>query len=224
MAWQEAQERIQQALPSPVKFFTPAVTAILILMIVGFALLVHAPEFTLSVLALNPSGVLTGRVWQLISYSLVNTPCNLAFNGLAVLFFGSAVEREWRTRSFLLLWVVTSAVCGVIWMMVSFLLGKDLVGFSTAPAVYGIVAAFGMLFYGKKLIIIFWTIEAHVLALILIGVGVIMGIANPLMWIWVAGAGVAYVYIKLVWRARKSRATKAYGSKSSKSKGFVEVD
>ncbi len=221
MARQYTEERIELALPSPVKLFTPGVIGILCLMIAGYALLVHAPGFTVSSLALCPQKVLSGSLWQLISFSFINGGCGLAFNAFTILFIGSSIEREWRTRSFLGLWLVTSVVCAVIWILASLVMGRELVGIGSDPAVYGIIATFGLIFRRRRFWFFLWTVEAQVLAWIFIGIGLVLRISTPVTWIWVGGALVAYVYIKILWRLRQGGPAK---KTVSKSRGFVEID
>jgi len=90
-------QQVQLQMPSPTKLLTPAVTAILILIVIGFALINYARDFTFSILALSKSGIFSGKIWQLITYSLINGGCGLVFNGLVILFFGSLIERQWKT-------------------------------------------------------------------------------------------------------------------------------
>jgi len=44
---------------------------------------------------------------------------------------------------------------------------------------------------------------AEYVVYLLVAIGVLVGIPHPISWIWVAGAGVAYVYLKLIWWMRE---------------------
>jgi hypothetical protein len=68
---------------------------------------------------------------------------------------------------------------------------------------------------------LFWTLEAQHLAWILIALGIIIGIASPWIWIWVSGALVAYLYVKMRWRISSS--IKAPSS-NYKPGSFVDID
>ena len=59
-----AMEQIQLAFPSPRKLFTPAVTTIIMLTILGFTLIHHVSKFTIEYLAINPQTdeMMTGLV------------------------------------------------------------------------------------------------------------------------------------------------------------------
>lgn len=218
------QTRTQMVMPSPSKLFTPAVTTIIALLIAGFALATYFPGFTVRYLGLSSQGVFSGKLWQVITYSLIN-PCAsaLIFNGIMVLFIGSSIERVWRTRSFVLLWVVVSVVCAVLWMLVSLVLGQNMVGMGSAACGYGLIAAFGILNYRKRVFTLLCTIEAQYLAMIFIGIGIVISIASPFNLIWVSGALVAYLYIK--WTLRRRTGTKTVDSFSrGGGSGFVDID
>ena len=89
----------------PSKLFTPAVTTILVLSVIGFLLSAFRPALALDWFAVNPARVLRGMVWQLVTYPFVlDRPGALIFNAIVILFAGSAVERQWRTLSFVSLW------------------------------------------------------------------------------------------------------------------------
>ncbi|HUT31604.1 MAG TPA: rhomboid family intramembrane serine protease [Sedimentisphaerales bacterium] len=217
--------RPQLAFPSPARLFTPGVTVILILSLIGFLLSVFASGMAMELLALSARHVLHGRVWQLMTYPFVESlPMNLIFTMLMVLFVGSAIEREWRTASFLLLWLVITVVCGVIWVLVNLLLGYDSVGSGASACSYGFIAALGLLFRGKSFFVLFATVKAEYLAMILIGIAIIMNIMTPMNLVWVMGALVAYVYVKLCWRvgAKKSRNVGPRGR--SRPDSFVDID
>jgi membrane associated rhomboid family serine protease len=220
----DAARNIQLALPSPGKLFTPAVTAIIVLMIVGFTLFSYANAFVASYLALSARSFIRGRIWQLLTYPLVNG-CgrDLIFNGILVLFIGSSVERAWHTTAFLILWLVVSVTCGLLWVAANLAAGSNYVGLGTAACGYGLIGAFGLLFRGRRILAFFWTVEAQYLALFLIAIGIILGIPRPITWIWVSGAAVAYVYIKLRWR-QESQAGSAGSSARGRGDGFVDID
>jgi len=220
MAGQTPQQAGGPPLRLPSKLFTPGVITILVLMVIGYTLYCYAKNFTLYYLLLHPGQLLKGSVWQLLTFSLINSSCTLAFSGLAVLFLGSAIEREWGTRSFLTLWIVISGVCAIIWSIISLIIGQELIGMGSAPCIYGLIGTFGLVFRRQRFWFLFCTIEAQHLAFIFVGVGLVLGIAQPISWIWVAGAGVAYLYIKLRWRLMRGPSQNTGKKKNS----FIDVD
>jgi membrane associated rhomboid family serine protease len=103
--------------------------------------------------------------------------------------------------------VVVGIVCGLLWIGVSFIVPLFTnallpAGMTASGCAYGIVGAFGVLFYRRRFWFFFWTIEAQQFAWLVVAIGLVIGIAWPPMWVWVAGAGVAYLYLKLTWGAR----------------------
>ena len=224
-------ERVEIQIPSPSKLFTPAVTVILVLMVIGFTLICYARNFTLNNLALVAENVIQGKVWEIITYSYINgCILNLIFNMMIVLFMGSSIEREWGTKSFLALWLVTGVVCGIIWILISLVTGKIFVGIGTDACVYGIIATFGLLYRGTRMWFYFFVLEAQYIAYILIGIGLILCIPQPICFIWVFGALVGYLYVKLRWRMASPRSSfSSTGSRTPKRKnngsnGFIDID
>ena len=215
----------QMTFPSPTKLFTPGVTAIIVLLIAGMLLSMFAPGFTASFLAISAQNVLHGRIWQLVTYPFASgSPMNLIFGGLMVLFAGSAVEREWRTNSFILLWLVVSVGCGLLWVIVNLLVGRDFIGMGASGCTYGLIATMGLLFRGRRFFMLIATIGVRFLVLILIAIGILMNIAMPINLVWVSGALVAYIYIKLRWRMA-SQSHRSIPSVERRRPGdFVDVD
>ena len=235
MAYGEHRRQIQMALPKPSKLFTPGVITILALMIVGYAVTGYFSEWALGDLCsvppspghliLVPGAVARGHLWQLFTYSFID-PCgsNLVWHGLLLLLCGSAIEREWRTRSFLMLWFIVTVTCAVLWVLVSLILstviGREFWGLGSHSGAYGILGAFGLLFRKQRILVFFWGMEAQYLCLLLIGIGLVIGIRQPISWIWVAGAGVAYLYVKLRTKSRLGGARK----KAEKVNRFFDID
>ena len=215
----------QMTFPSPTKLFTPGVTAIIILLIAGMLLSLFAGDFTTSFLALSAQSVLHGRIWQLITYPFASGSfMNLLFSGLMVLFLGSAVEREWRTASFILLWLVISVGCGLLWVIVNLLFGKNFIGVGASGCTYGLIATMGLLFRGRRFFMFFVTIDSRYLVLILIAIGVLMNIATPINLVWISGALIAYLYIKLRWRMVSQSQIDIPSVEQRRPGGFVDVD
>ncbi len=211
-------------LASPTKLFSPGVIILLLMCLSGFVITIMAPDFSTGILAISGQGLMRGRVWQLITYPFINPmQVNLIFSGFMILFIGSAIEREWRTASFLLLWTIVSVVCGLLWVLITAVFGDNYVGMGAGACTYGLLATFGLLNRGKRLNVFFATMEAQYLVLILIGVGVILNITRPIGLIWVSGALVAYIYVKLRWRLAEQTSPHSKASSASKER-FIDID
>jgi membrane associated rhomboid family serine protease len=218
-------EQTQMAFPSPTKLFTPGVITILVLLSVGVLLSTFASAFTTDFLAVNAHNVLRGRVWQLVTYPFVsNSPINLVFSGLIILFVGSTIERGWKTASFLSLWLIISAACGLLWVIVNLVTGHNFIGMEASACTYGLITTMGLLFRGRRFFMFFMTVKSQYLVLILIAMGILTNIATPMNLIWVSGALVAYAYIKLRWSMVSKSSRSIPSVEQRRSDGFVDID
>jgi membrane associated rhomboid family serine protease len=203
------EQHYEIAIQSPAMYFTRAGVTFILLMIAGYALACHFTDFVRWELELNPTGVLHGRLWQLATYLFVDeSGWSLVWNCSCVLIIGSALEREWRARSVVALWFIAGISCALVWTAVSLVAtlvkgSPDQVGYGADSAVFGLLGAFGLAFRRKRFLFFFWGMEAQYVVLILAAIGLILGIPRPITWIWVAGAGVGYLYLKLIWRLRE---------------------
>lgn len=210
--------------PSVTKLFTPGVIFLLTISILGFFLSAFAADFAMNIFAISGRGLMKARIWQLVTYPFVNImPMNLVFSGFMILFIGSAIEREWRTASFLILWLVVSVVCGILWVLITSVLGGGYIGTGSGACTYGLLATFGLLNRGRRLNIFFATLEAQYLVLIFIAIGIILNIMQPIGLIWISGALVAYIYVKLRWRLSEQSASHTRDSSAPKGR-FVDID
>ncbi|MFH1370683.1 MAG: hypothetical protein ABII09_05285, partial [Planctomycetota bacterium] len=123
---------------------------------------------------------------------------------------------------FVLLWLIASVICGLVWIGVSALVGRNYIGLGAGPCVYGLIAVWGLLYRGRRIIALFWTVEAQYLAWGLIVIGIILGIPFPITWIWVSGALVGYLYVKFRWRM--SSGGRVAPAEQSRPRGFVDID
>lgn len=213
------------AFPSPTKLFTPGVITILVMLITGILLSIFAPVFTKGFLAVSARNVLHGRIWQLITYPFVSdSSMNLIFSGLMVIFVGSTIEREWKTASFLLLWLVISVVCGLLWVIVNMVSGNNFIGMGASACTYGLIATMGLFFRGRRFFMFFTIVEARHLVLILIAIGILMNIATPINLVWISGALVAYGYIKLRWSMASKSSRAVSSAEQKRANTFIDID
>lgn len=221
----DSQQQTQIFSPSPTKFYTRGVIVILVLLISGGILSAAVPDFTISFLAVSARNIIQGRAWQFVTYPFISdSMLNLIFNGVIVFFVGSAIEREWRTASFLLLWIVISAMCGLLWAAVNLATGNNFYGIGASGCTYGLIATMGLLFRDRSFFVFFATIKCHHLVLILIAIGILMNIFTPINLVWVSGALVAYAYVKLHWSMAAKGRRSAPSAEQGSSRGFVDID
>ena len=203
------EQHYEIAIQSPAMYFTRAGVTFILLMIAGYVVACYWNAFAWAHLELNPKAILQGHVWQLVTYLFVDeSRWSLIWNCSCVLVIGSALEREWRTRSFVALWFIAGISCALIWMAVSLVISLltgagDHIGCGADSAVYGLLGAFGLAFRRKRFLFFFWGMEAQYVVLILVAIGLVLAIPHPITWIWIAGAGVGYLYLKVIWRLRE---------------------
>ena len=215
---------VRLALPTPEKLFTPGVIILISLLVAGFLGLALGGDAVGRALALSPLAVRHGKIWQLVTYPFLNGPVGLMCNGMVILFFGSAIEREWRTASFLLLWLTVTITCALLWIVLNLIMNYSMAGAGAGVGGFGLIATFGLLFRGRRFFAFFGTIEAQHLAIGLIAIGVILSLPVPITLVWVAGALVAYVYVKVRW-SLQARPSVRPGLQRSGGKGkFVDID
>jgi membrane associated rhomboid family serine protease len=217
-------QEMRIALPSPDRLLTRGVVILLSLMVAGFLGTRLAGDFVLGTLALNPQSVVHGRIWQLVTYPFVDGGCTLLWNGMIVLFIGSAIEREWRTASFLWLWLTVSVVCGLFWTAASLLAGTPWIGTTASACCFGIIGTMGLVFRRRRYFVVLATVEAQHLAIGLIVIGIIFSIPTPIALVWVSGALVAYMYVKFHWSRAARSAVRPAARRSGGRGSFVDID
>ena len=65
-------------------------------------------------MALNPAAILSGFVWQIVTYMFAHADIShLLVNMLGLFFFGTAVERSMGSKEFLLFYFLTGTMAGI---------------------------------------------------------------------------------------------------------------
>ena len=212
-------------LPTPSQLFTPVTTTLLVLCVVGFGLMTYVGEWATAWLVLDPHYMIRGRIWTLLTYPFMES-CIwwLVTDCFILLLIGSAVEREWRSRSVVTLWLVVTVICGLLWTLVCLVLGKRYFMGGPAPGCFGLIAAFGLLYQGRRFLWLLVTVEAQTFAWILIGIGCIFCIPVPINLLTVLGGPLAYGYMKLLWWWSAQEQDRAAGGGDYRPSGFVDID
>jgi len=208
------------------KLFTPAVIGILVALSIGYILTYTLTSFCINWLALSTENIMHAKIWTLITYPCVaSCSWNVIFGVFMILFVGSAIEKKWGTASILILTAVIVITCGIIWLLVDLIAPPSLIGTGSNVLTFGYLAMFGLLYRRQKVVFFFFELEAQLLAILLIGIGVIINIPGGYGLIWVLAAGVAYVYTKLRWSlVRQSAKPPKIKKRNTNSNGFVDID
>src|SRR4051812_5163502 len=203
---------------------SPAITALVVTLAVIWGVYVTAPvirPFVDNHLALTPTSVAAGEVWQLVTALFVHreaAPVSLFFDLLGLWFVGATVERDFGRRKFLLFLLVPAIVANAIITALALAVGASPLVSGTGPAIMALFVVFGrkydrtpMRVYGALVL------EARMLVLLLIGLSVFFALMGG-AWVQLAGElcglGLAYVMcggrgkgvVALVQRMRNGRA------------------
>ncbi len=182
---------------------TPWVRRLLIANVAVF-LLTQASPASGSLLALYPSVQgLMYRPWGILTYMFVHAGIgHIFFNMIGLYFFGPRLEQRLGAKSFLWLYFLA----GIGGALGSFFFAPNYPVVGASAAVYGVLVGFAMYWPREKIYL--WMIlpvEAWLLALILVGASLYMGVSGSQSgtahFAHLGGIVVGFVYLKLLeWR------------------------
>ena len=172
--------------------WTPAVRVLIISCVVAFFLQIFdrmagGPSFTYK-FGLTPALVTHNfYLWQLVTYIFLHDTgqwFHILFNMLGLWMFGSELELVWGTRQFTKFFFI----CGVGAGLLTVLLSPNSVAttIGASGAIYGILAAYGILFPDRIIIFIIFPIKAKWFVL---GLGLMAFVSS----LSASGSGVAYI-------------------------------
>ncbi|MDR1215067.1 MAG: rhomboid family intramembrane serine protease [Treponema sp.] len=108
-------------------------------------------------LALIPSRVLSGWIWQFVTYMFAHgSISHILFNMLALLIFGRQVENGMGTKEFLLYYFSTGVLAGVFSFIVYAVSGVNVALLGASGAIFAVQLAYAALF--PRAIIYVWGI------------------------------------------------------------------
>ena len=119
-------------------------------------------------LAMIPSFVLHGYVYQLFTYMFVHGSFNhILFNMLSLLIFGTMVEKRIGSKEFLLFYLLTGLFSGIASFISYYLSGSNVVLVGASGAIYGVLLLFAV-FYPYSVIFVFGIIPIRSPLLVII--------------------------------------------------------
>jgi len=110
-------------------------------------------------LAMIPDLVMRGWVWQLLTYMFVHSPqgfTHILFNMLGLFIFGIQVERRMGSNEFILFYLVTGTMAGIVSFLMYYFTGTSAILLGASGALYGVMLAFAV--YFPDAIIYIWGI------------------------------------------------------------------
>ncbi len=149
--------------------------------------------------ALQPSLVLKGHVWRLVSYMFLHgNHWHILFNMLALWMFGLELEMKWGTRRFLEFYFITGVGSGILSLLTIFGGNNPIIGAS--GAVYGILVAYAWYFPDRQVLMFFVFPVPVRVAVIIFGaisiLGIKSGTSNIAHLTHLGGIVVAILYLK----------------------------
>src|SRR6266403_1493444 len=172
--------------------WTPAVKVLIISCVVAFFLQIFdrmsgGPSFTYK-FGLTPALVTHNfYLWQLVTYIFLHDTgqwFHIIFNMLGLWMFGSELESVWGTRQFTKFFFICGIGAGLLTVLLSPNSASTTIGAS--GAIYGILAAYGILFPNRIIIFIIFPIQAKWFVLLLGGMAFFSSLSA-------SGSGIANV-------------------------------
>jgi membrane associated rhomboid family serine protease len=119
-------------------------------------------------LSLNPTRVLHGEIWRLVTYSFCHEAglLHILFNMLFVGWWGTTLERMYGTREFVLFYLSAALASGLAFLGLSFLQGDPTPAIGASGAVMAIMALYAI-FFPREEILIFFVLRVQIRFLVL---------------------------------------------------------
>ena len=119
-------------------------------------------------LAMIPSFVLSGYVYQLFTYMFVHGSFyHLLFNMLSLLIFGAMVEKRIGSKEFLLFYLLTGFFSGLASFISYYLAGTNVILVGASGAIYGVLLMFAV-FFPYSVIFVFGIIPVRAPILVIL--------------------------------------------------------
>ncbi len=196
------------------RFFPPVIKALLISNVVVWLLVdFFLAPFTIAGIRVGgPDGIISYYLalwplgthflpWQLFTYMFMHGGfAHIFLNMLALWMFGMELENTWGSRKFLIYYLACGLGAGITNMIVAPLIGQAAPTVGASGAVFGVLAAFGILFPERSIYIYFllpgrakYFVAGYILMELYTGVTATMdGVAH---FAHLGGAAVGVVYL-----------------------------
>jgi membrane associated rhomboid family serine protease len=198
-----------------------------------FSLLKAVGAFNLvSFLGLSASGLMSGFVFQLISYPLIEVNLmGFIFNSLVVWFIGSELEKQWGSKIYLRFLLINIIGVGIIYSLVNILFFYGTPVYS-AP-IHGLTGinfamliAYALLYPDRQMsLMMIFPMRARTFCWILAGIEGYMAIFSDLKsaWAHLLAMGISYLIIRFQTQPLVRKALNASFEKKKRSKSHLYV-
>jgi membrane associated rhomboid family serine protease len=158
-----------------------------------------------SVLGLSGGGLLSGMVWQLLSYPLMETQLmSLLFNALLIWFIGSELESLLGRRVYLRFLIINTLGVGLIYCAIGVLFFFGTIVYLTpihglTGLNFALLIAYAMLYPDRQLsMMMIFPMRARTFCWILVGIQAYMAIFSSYITAWahLLAMGISYLIIR----------------------------
>jgi membrane associated rhomboid family serine protease len=218
------------------QFATPPLTPVVKILLISMGVIFLAQLTLENMVGINVSGIfgfvpsrlLSGWIWQLVTYSFLHSGLfHLLFNLLVIWSIGGELERLWQVRTFVAFIFVCSLGASLTYGLFSLVgigPGPDVPVVGSSGIVFGLLLAYGILF-GDRMMYFFllFPMQARYFVMLLGGIELVSsvfysrsGVAH-LAHLGGMGAGFVFLIAMAAWRKRaKQQAAKDYVSTERK--------
>jgi len=166
------------------------------------------------------------RLWQLITALFLHGGVMHIMNNMFALWiFGVTLEKEWGAKNFLLFYFT----CGICAGLFSYAVGPftSIPSIGASGAIFGLIAAFGLIFAEQDINLFFVTLKVKYFVLIYVGLELFLCIMNVQdgigHWTHLSGFVIGVLYIKIS-DYIKNRKYAGLSSKTSRRFDNIELD
>lgn len=198
-----------------------------------FSLLKAVGAFNLvSFLGLSASGLMSGFVFQLISYPMIEVNLmGFIFNSLVVWFIGSELEKQWGSKVYLRFLLINIIGVGIIYALVNLLFFYGTPVYSTpihgmTGINFAMLIAYSLLYPDRQMsLMMIFPMRARTFCWILAGIEAYMAVFSGLSsaWAHLLAMGISYLIIRFQTQPLIRKALNASFEKKKRSKSHLYV-
>ncbi|MFZ9889589.1 MAG: rhomboid family intramembrane serine protease [Myxococcota bacterium] len=199
------------AAPTPgIKFTLGFLLVVWVVLALLYQFTAFGPEL-FRALVLDPSGVLEGKVWTLLTWVLVDdltTPFSLLLTCLLFFFFGPELERRWGIRRLLVFYALTALAGGFV-TVATWLVGlPSAMGMGAQGVGLALMVAWALTFPDREVMMYFvLPLRGVQLIWIAVGLGVLRAISVAPSGVAAdfGAMGMAWLLVSGLWRTNRMR-------------------
>lgn len=188
-----------------------------------------------SVLGLSASGLMSGLIYQLVTYPLIETGLmGFLFNSLIVWFIGSELESQWGSKVYVRFLLINVLGVGLIYSLVNFAFFYGTFAYTTpihglSGINFAMLASYAILYPDRQMsLMMIFPMKARTFCWILAAIEAYMALFSNLTasWAHLLAMGISYLIIKFQARplVRKVLHTELQSKKRGKGHLYVVKD